>query len=299
MKIESLREFLAFADCLSFSAAARRLNMTQPALSKHVRAIEEELGCDLVERTGQVRLTPAGKAFVKGAFRTVEDYDNTLAAVADAARHGLPVKVHEYAIGSAALLAVVRDSSDIQIQVIPKRADASMVDSVADGTIDIGMLGCPCIDDDLQRRLTELGIVATALKPGYSSICMKVTNPLAAKRDCLSRHDLEGVPITVFSPEDSDYQIDTIRSMLGDDLDLHFQCQPLENDDDIYLTDLGDSIHICGADANRRHLVYRNDMIVVEHLVDAELVSRSWLIYLRDNPNPNVKTLVERLANAG
>lgn len=298
MKIELLREFLAFADCLSFSEAARRLHMTQPALSKHVRAIEAELGRDLVERGETVHLTPAGKAFVQGAFRTVAVYDEALASMEAAARTGAPVRVHEYVVGSAGRLAVVRSSEDVAVRVVHKRANTSMVDLVADGSVDIGLLCNPSIEGELRRSLDDAGIEAVPLEPGRCSICMKAANPLAAKRDRLSRLDLEGVPITVFSPDGSDAQIESIRAMLGEDLDLQFRCLPLEEDADIYLTDLGDSVHICGLEANRRHLVYRSDMIVVENLVDADLVGHGWLVYRRDNPNPQVARLVERLVRA-
>ncbi len=299
MKIELLKEFLAFADCLSFSKAARRLSMTQPALSKHIRALEDELGYELVERGEQLRLTPAGTALVDGAFRTVMAYDEALASVAAAARAGVPVRIHEYVASGAERLSYLRSQTCTPIRVVPKRANTSIVELVADGQIDLALLPVPTIGDDLQRRLDDADIEALPLPPGRSSICMKATNPLAARRESLSRHDLEDVPIVVFSPDGEDEQVANVRAMLGNDLDLHFRWQPLESDNDIYLTDIGNGVHICGAEVNRRHLVYRDDMIVVEHLVDAELISRAWLIYQRGNSNPKVRELAQKLAELG
>lgn len=56
-----LRYFLAVADCLNFRQAAQRLNVAQPAISRAVRQLEDELGFALFERTTRrVVLTEAG-----------------------------------------------------------------------------------------------------------------------------------------------------------------------------------------------------------------------------------------------
>ncbi|MDR1713676.1 MAG: LysR family transcriptional regulator, partial [Coriobacteriales bacterium] len=44
MQIETFREFIELAQCLNFTEAAKRLNMTQPGLSKHILALEKDLG---------------------------------------------------------------------------------------------------------------------------------------------------------------------------------------------------------------------------------------------------------------
>ena len=68
MQLEYLREFkqLCIGCAINFSRAAEQLHMIQPALSNHVRALETELGIELIQR-GKGRpscLTPAGVVFL-------------------------------------------------------------------------------------------------------------------------------------------------------------------------------------------------------------------------------------------
>ena len=65
MELRHLRYFVAVAETLSFSRAAQRLHLTQPALSRQVRDVEDELGCELFLRTrGKIALTAAGQTLL-------------------------------------------------------------------------------------------------------------------------------------------------------------------------------------------------------------------------------------------
>src|SRR5512146_179898 len=62
--LRQARAFLRVAEDLHFGRAAAKLFMTQPALSRTIRALEEAVGVALFERsTRRVRLTAAGEAF--------------------------------------------------------------------------------------------------------------------------------------------------------------------------------------------------------------------------------------------
>lgn len=64
MELAWLEDFLALADCLNFSRAAERRNMTQPAFSRRVRALEGWVGVPLFDRgSHRIALTPAGLQF--------------------------------------------------------------------------------------------------------------------------------------------------------------------------------------------------------------------------------------------
>lgn len=61
MKLAWLEDFLALIDCGTFSAAAQRRNVTQPAFSRRIRMLEDWLGASLVDRSGH-RFTPTATA---------------------------------------------------------------------------------------------------------------------------------------------------------------------------------------------------------------------------------------------
>ena len=59
-----LEDFLALAEARSFSRAAHERHITQPAFGRHIRALEEYVGQELIDRTSiPVGLTPEGAQF--------------------------------------------------------------------------------------------------------------------------------------------------------------------------------------------------------------------------------------------
>ena len=66
LPLDCLRTFEAVARLLSFSAAAEELNLTQPAISRQIKGLEEELGAPLFTRaTRRVELTGAGQMLLR------------------------------------------------------------------------------------------------------------------------------------------------------------------------------------------------------------------------------------------
>ena len=92
LDLRRLRYFVALAQQLHFGQAAERLFITQPALSRQIRKLEQEVGADLLTRSSRhVELTPAGR-------QLVEDANPLLAAASAAGR-----RVMRVAAGRAAL----------------------------------------------------------------------------------------------------------------------------------------------------------------------------------------------------
>ena len=73
VKLDWLRSFLAVAELESFTKAAKQLRISQPAVSTHVRELEENLHVQLFEKIGsRVRLSHVGEAVVGEARAIVQ-----------------------------------------------------------------------------------------------------------------------------------------------------------------------------------------------------------------------------------
>ena len=79
IELRHLRAFVAVAEDLSFSRAAQRLFITQPALSRQIRGLERLVGCDLFRRSTQrVELTLAGEALLARVRTLLADLDDAI-----------------------------------------------------------------------------------------------------------------------------------------------------------------------------------------------------------------------------
>lgn len=90
MDTQALKAFIDVADCRSFSLAAEKLHITQPAVSKRIASLELQLDCKLFDRIGRnIQLTEAGLAlypkaqkilqYVEEASRTIKELKGSVA----------------------------------------------------------------------------------------------------------------------------------------------------------------------------------------------------------------------------
>jgi DNA-binding transcriptional LysR family regulator len=81
MELRILGYFVAVAEAGSVSAAAESVHVTQPAISRQLRQLEQELGVDLfVRSSGRLRLSAAGRAFLPHARDVLRRADGARAA---------------------------------------------------------------------------------------------------------------------------------------------------------------------------------------------------------------------------
>jgi LysR family transcriptional regulator, benzoate and cis,cis-muconate-responsive activator of ben and cat genes len=85
MELRHLRYFKAVAEQLNFSRAAEKLHVAQPALSRQIRDLEEELGAPLFDRDHGVQLTDAGRIFLAQTDKILAQVDVAVAAVHEVA----------------------------------------------------------------------------------------------------------------------------------------------------------------------------------------------------------------------
>src|SRR5437763_13872045 len=112
MELRQLRYFVAVAETLNFGRAATRLNMSQPPLSRQIKAFETELGTALFTRTSRgVHLSAAGNALLTDARRLLREAD-AIAAGAHALGRG--------ELGSVGLRFLSTASYNLLPRVLPE-----------------------------------------------------------------------------------------------------------------------------------------------------------------------------------
>ena len=80
MEMHQLRYFVAVGEEQHYGRAAQRLRVAQPALSRHIRNLEEEIGFKLFDRLPRgVKITAAGKLFLEDTRRIFKDLNDDAA----------------------------------------------------------------------------------------------------------------------------------------------------------------------------------------------------------------------------
>lgn len=143
---QRLRVFLAVASDLHFSRAAKRLNMSQPALSQQVRMLERDLQVELFVRTSRVvQLTPAGQALLDAAPHALAEIDRAVDATRQAARGvtgRLTVGSVRTGLGGV-LPAIMREFAKVHPQVrfeLLQLDTALQLRALVDRRIDVGIV---------------------------------------------------------------------------------------------------------------------------------------------------------------
>jgi DNA-binding transcriptional LysR family regulator len=160
MDFDQLETFLEVAKLSSFSRAAERRFRTQPAISAQIRALEEEVGAKLLDRSGgKVAVTAAGKVFQKYAEDTIEQRRVVLIALAE--MHRIPRGEIVVAANEGTCLHILPEVfADFKRQypsvaVSVKRSEHNKIlEAIIENSCDFGIVSMPVPD----KRLTVVPI---------------------------------------------------------------------------------------------------------------------------------------------
>jgi DNA-binding transcriptional LysR family regulator len=191
-----LRYFVAVAEELNFRRAAERLRLAQPALSAQVKALEEELGVRLLERTTRsVALTQAGLVFLKEA-RGVLAAASQAEQLARKAEHGVVGTLRVGVIAPAAspwLAGVLRlyhqQFPGVQLS-LSEITTVEQLLRLRAGDLDAGLLRPPVHFPELEWRFVEQSPQVLAAPAGHR---------LARKRR-LEWTDFDGEGLVMIQP---------------------------------------------------------------------------------------------------
>lgn len=145
MEIRELRAFVAVAEDGGLSAAARRLNLSQSALSQTVQSLERQLGVKLLQRdhTG-ARPTDAGKVLLREARSLIDQHDRAVslvaaqATMADLLRIGVPLEFPPDVLPRA-LAELAARFPDTRVEV-RHSASAAQLAALRTGDLDLALI---------------------------------------------------------------------------------------------------------------------------------------------------------------
>jgi DNA-binding transcriptional LysR family regulator len=195
--ISQLRSFLAVLEDGSLNRAAVRLRMSQPALTRQMQALENEVGGRLLDRTpAGVSPTDAGHTLAAAIAPVLAAYE---AAFADARRlvRGQRDQLRIGYLGSAAqtylnpALAVLRQQYPAVKVKLLDLSPGEQITALRRGEIDVALIGqegCIAVRDFYTRKLATLGVLAV----------LPTDHPLAKRKkiplDALRGERFIGVP---------------------------------------------------------------------------------------------------------
>jgi len=189
--LAELRAFVTVGELQSFAAAAKALHLSQPALSRRISHLEDQLGVRLFDRTTRsVGLTALGGRFLGEVRGLVEDMDRSVLSLRDAAE----LESGDVTIGcvfSAVhhfLPPVIRAFRErhprVLVRIIEEGADEVLA-SVKHGEADLAVNYIGMQDPEVE--------FAPLLKEPYVLAC-PADHPLARRRS-LPWHELAGYPL--------------------------------------------------------------------------------------------------------
>lgn len=183
MELRQLKYFVGVADELHFGNAARKLFISQPALSQQVKLLESELGVELfvkLKRTQshKVELTPAGKAFLADAKRILQLTDKAVRSVRQVGANQKVVTLGVFKLilpgrvmGILELFSTHFPSVEIKLVELPNPSQVQI--STSNDEIDLGLCVLPLVCE---------GLTASQYTEADYTILMNRSNSLVAKK---------------------------------------------------------------------------------------------------------------------
>jgi len=187
MDIQNIRAFLMVVETQSFSRAAEKLFITQPAISKRISTLEFALDCQLFDRLGKnIQLTQAGEALVPSYRRIVAELDETLRIISNLrTRVSGHLRVGtSHHIGLHRLPPVLRQYTDqypeveLDIQFMDSEQAAALI---LKGDIELALITLP---DTIEKPLTTIPVWSDPME------CVVSKDHVLAKQQTVSRKQL-------------------------------------------------------------------------------------------------------------
>jgi DNA-binding transcriptional LysR family regulator len=177
LQVEELHSLVVLADELHFGRAAKRLFVSQPALSKQIRRLEEKVGGALFTRTRRrVEITEAGRVLLAGADKVLREDEAALNLAKEAVLGRAGTLRIGFGIASVSeilprtILGFRKTYSQVELKMRDMSTPAQIA-ALVEGSIDIGIVRLPIAHTELDSLplFHEQLVVATSGSLSYNS----------------------------------------------------------------------------------------------------------------------------------
>lgn len=214
MTLNQMKYFIAVARCLNFTEAAKSLFITQPALSRQISAMEEELGTELFVRDKKkLKLTPGGLILYNGLPELLKSYDS-LVDEAKTANQGYEgqlrlgiLDVYDISGKPSAVLRKFQETYP-QIQLSMARLSlGTLPDEIYKGNLDIILTYAFSLFD-------KPDLITVDIQKYDSCLMINKNHPLAQKEN-LSFEDLKNEHFVQLAEKSSAEGFEYIQNLLA------------------------------------------------------------------------------------
>ncbi|QPS09971.1 LysR family transcriptional regulator [Delftia acidovorans] len=185
MNLRQLQCFIVVAEELNFRRAAQRLHMTQPPLSRQIKALEDRLGTRLFDRRGRSTvLTAAGERFLDQARELMRHADGMVSAFLARAEQPMELRIGITMVIDAGLFSWIEPEfaarhPNIRLHVT-RQTSVQSIQNLNAGTLDAAIIGMPSHTS---------GLTVEHLRDEPMVVGLSITHP-AAMRQELALRDL-------------------------------------------------------------------------------------------------------------
>jgi DNA-binding transcriptional LysR family regulator len=212
VELRHLRYFVRVAEAENVSHAARKLHISQPAVSRQIRDLEEEIGLPLLKRRGKsVSLTAAGRAFLVEARAVLERTDEAVRNVRAFANNKQPelhVGYSSYLVDpvfDAILNKYQRAMPNVRVKLHDRSVEQN-VDALLEGRLDVAFIF------HAPKAGALRGLRFLVLSTEHPRLAVSPTHRLARRR-VVSLEEAAREPFIILVPEefpDYHYFIDAV-----------------------------------------------------------------------------------------
>ena len=292
MDLHQLRYFVAVAERLHFAVAAESVHVSQPGLSQQIKALEEEVGVLLLERTKRtVALTEAGKYFLEEAKLTLEHAERAKAVAQKVARGKLGTVrigyVHSVPFSGqlADLASLFRSwSAGIHLEFAEGWASDQM-SRLVKGELDLGFIRLP-----VEGVPPE--IVVTTVMEQIILVALNKDHALAKKKKILCA-ELKNEQLVLFSTPEGKSVLDCHIKAIAKKGDFDLQVAQTAEKLSVIIGLVAGGSGIAIVPESLRYM--RVPSVVFRSLADIQLVSELAVAYRRDERSPAVNFVLTKL----